>query len=157
MLVGAAVVRVLLFIAAAQAPQSPSAPTGLILGRVVDAASGRPISGAIVTLGGLAPTAAAAPAAPVASPQPRALTSAGGQFVFRNLPKGSFSLTVTRAGLLDGAYGRQRPGGLSTDVRLDEGQRVGDVVIRMWRPAVISGTITDEAGEPVVGASVRAF
>src|SRR5579859_3611457 len=107
--VGTAVVRVLLFIAAAQAPHSPAPPTGLILGRVVDAASGRPIPGAIVTLGGLAPVAAAAPAVAVTSPQPRAMTNAGGQFVFRNLPKGSFSLAVTRAGFLDGAYGRQRP------------------------------------------------
>ena len=31
------------------------------------------------------------------------------------------------------------------------------VKISMWRPATISGTVTDERGEPIVGVSVRAF
>lgn len=154
---GLAVVRVLLFVALQAAQPAAPLPAGLILGRVVDAAGGRPVSGAIVTLAGLVPIAATAPGGAPTSPQPRAMTNANGQFVFRNLPKGSFSLNVTRSGYLDGAYGRQRPGGPATNVPLDEGQRVGDVVIRMWRPAVITGTVSDEAGEPLVGVSVRAF
>lgn len=144
---GGSVVRALVLFAAFQSPQTlPSAATGLILGRVVDAGNGQPISGAIVSLQG-----------PPATGAPRALTNARGQFVFRNLPKGGFSMNVTRPGYLDGAYGRHRPGGTTATLQLDEGGRVGDVVLQMWRGAVISGTVVDEAGEPLVGAGMRAF
>src|SRR5688500_16389287 len=85
-------------IAAAQPPQAAPPtqpappPTALILGRVVDGSSGRPIAGAIVTLiGGV--VAQGFPSGPGAATQPRAMTNASGQFVFRKLPKGSFSLT----------------------------------------------------------------
>jgi protocatechuate 3,4-dioxygenase beta subunit len=115
----------------------------LILGRVVDAGSGRPLPGAIVTLLG----------AGLASP--RAITNGGGQFVFRRLPKGRFTLLASRPGYVDGAYGRGRPGGSTGSVELDDGQHVGDIVITMWRRAAIGGTVTDEAGEPVIGVTVR--
>ena len=92
---------------AAQTP-APPAPvtTGLILGRVIDAASGRPIGGAVVTLENVTMVM---PAAPVAETRPRAMTNANGQFVFRRLEKGSFGITVTKPGYADGAYGRRRP------------------------------------------------
>lgn len=147
---------VLLLVVALQVAQPPAPPpTGLILGRVVDATSGRPISGAIVTLlgGALVGTAGM----PLATTQPRAMTNANGQFVFRKLPKGTFSLTATRAGYADGAYGRRRPGGTAGSLQLDDGQRVGDAVIRIWRQASISGTVTDEAGEPMVAVALRLF
>ena len=71
----------LLLVLALQAAQ-PAAPppTGLILGRVVDAASGRPVPGAIVTLngGGLVPFVGGFVAAPTPSTQPRAMTNANG-------------------------------------------------------------------------------
>ena len=38
---------------------------------------------------------------------------------------------------------------------LTESQRTADVAIRVWKHAAIGGTITDEAGEPVVGLQVR--
>jgi hypothetical protein len=42
-------------------------------------------------------------------------------------------------------------------VTLADGQRVGNVVVRMWRPGAISGTVVDEAGEALVNVRVRAF
>src|SRR5579862_8156328 len=97
---GGSVVRALFLFAAVQSPQTPPQPlpTGLILGSVVDAATGRPVSGAIVTLQGVGNA-------------PRAMTNASGQFVFRKLPKGRFGLTATKPGYVEGAYGRRRPGG----------------------------------------------
>ena len=85
------------------------------------------------------------------------MTNANGQFVFRKLPKGTFGLTVTKNGYADGAYGRRRPGGSQTPVDLEAGQRVGDVMIRVWRHGSISGTVVDEAGEPLIGVQVRVF
>ena len=135
------------------APAQPAPQTGLILGRVVDAASGRPVAGAIVSLeGGML---AAVPAG--GGGLPRAITSGSGQFVFRRLPKGTFGLTVLKPGYVEGAYGRSRPGGTAALVELADGQRASDVVIPMWRFAALGGTVTDEAGEPLIGVDVRAF
>ena len=146
--------------AAAQAPpptQPPPPPTALILGRVVDGSSGRPIAGAIVTLiGGVVAPGFPSPG-PGAATQPRAMTNASGQFVFRKLPKGSFSLTASKAGFAEGAYGRRRPGASLANLLLDSGQRVGDVVIPLWRHGSIAGTVVDEAGEPMIGVSLRAY
>jgi hypothetical protein len=117
--------------------------TGLIAGRVVEGLSSRPVAGAIVSLFGAGP-----------GTTPRAMTNANGYFVFRQLTKGSYSLTASRPGYVDGAPGRRRPGGTSAPVDIEEGQRVADVVIPLWRHATISGTVTDEAGEPIIGAQV---
>jgi uncharacterized protein (DUF2141 family) len=133
-------------------PAQPAQQTGLILGRVVDAASGRPLAGAIVSLEGGIVTAP-----PPSGGLPRAITNGNGQFVFRRLPKGTFGLTVLKPGYVEGAYGRSRPGGSSAMVELADGQRTSDVVIPMWRFAALAGTVTDEAGEPLVGVEVRAF
>jgi hypothetical protein len=142
------------FQAGQPAQPAPPPPTGLILGRVVDAASGRPVAGAIVALQN---GTMIMPGAPPPGPQPRALTNANGQFVFRRLPKGSFGLTVTKPGYVDGAYGRRRPGGGQTSLELADGERNGEVVIPVWRFAAVSGTVTDEAGEPVIGVEIRVF
>jgi hypothetical protein len=120
--------------------------TGLIAGRVVEGLSSRPVAGAIVSLFGAGLGAT-----------PRAMTNANGYFVFRQLTKGSYSLTASRLGYVDGAPGRRRPGGTSAPIDIEEGQRVADVVIPIWRHATISGSVTDEAGEPVIGAQVSGF
>jgi hypothetical protein len=74
---------------------APPAPvtTGLILGRVVDSALGRPMGGAVVTRENVTMVM---PGAPVAETRPRAMTNANGQFVFRRLEKGSFGISVTK-------------------------------------------------------------
>jgi hypothetical protein len=133
-------------------PAQPSVATGLIVGRVVDGSTGRPIAGAIVTLdGGTVTTAQNGPRAP------RAITNATGQFVFRKLRKGTYHLSATRGGYAGGSYGQRRPGGVSGSLQLDEGQRVGDVDIPMWKHATIAGSVVDEAGEPMINVQVRTF
>jgi hypothetical protein len=139
----------------AQTPQPADPRTGLIVGQVVDGDSGKPIAGAIVSLGGRAATPAGMPGA---LPQtPRVLTGSEGRFVFRDLPRGSFPITATKPGYAEGAYGRRRPGGPSRPVTLTEGERIGDVLTRMWRYAAISGTVLDEIGEPLVGVRISAY
>jgi hypothetical protein len=117
--------------------------TGVIVGRVVEADGRSTVAGTIVTLSqaGFAPL--------------RALSDGQGRFAFRALPKGTFSLTATRAGFVDGAYGRMRPGGTPLSLELTDNLRTGDADIMIWRYAAIAGTVLDEHNEPLVGAPVR--
>jgi protocatechuate 3,4-dioxygenase beta subunit len=124
--------------------------TGLIMGRVVEAESNRPLGGVAVRL---------AHSTSNAAPDP-VLTDPQGRFVFRNVPKGSYRLVAWKTGYASGAYAERLP---TEDVSrsgralvLDEDQRIGDVVLRLWRYAAVAGTVMDEAGEPVVGVIVRA-
>ena len=135
-------------------PQEPPA-TGLILGRVIDADSGQPLAGAVVSAP--LPSLPPAPGSPAPRAEPvRVLTTTSGYFVFRDLPQGAYNLTASLPGYAAGAYGRVRPDGPTRPVMLREGERRTDVEIRLWRLAVIVGRVVDETGEPAVGVSVRA-
>jgi protocatechuate 3,4-dioxygenase beta subunit len=123
-----------------------------VSGRVVDAVTGRPIPGAIVTPFGSAVTISPAGAQPA-----RALTNGAGWFVVRDLRKGAVVLMATKNGYAVARYNQRRPGGSGHPIPVQDGQRIADVEIRMWRNSAISGTIVDEAGEPAVGVRVRAF
>jgi protocatechuate 3,4-dioxygenase beta subunit len=142
--------------------------TGLIVGQVVDADSGRPVSGAVVTIGGAASGAtqatrtalvngAPANSGPNVSQTPRVLSDGDGRFAFNNLPKGSYNFTASKPGYVDGAYGRLRPTGSSQSLDLADGERRGDVKVRMFKYSAITGVVLDESNEPVVGASIRAY
>jgi hypothetical protein len=138
----------LLLLSAFQAPPQPQPPrpSAMVVGQVIDAGTGRPVAGAIVSLG------------PASNPQsPRVLTGSDGRFVFRDLRRGEHTITVSKPGYVEGAYGRNRPGGPVAPLTLNENERVGDAVIRIWKHAAISGTVTDESGERLVGVQLRAF
>src|SRR5262245_56084066 len=124
---------------------------GLILGRVVDATTNRPVSGAVATLTGLTQTTG-----PTGGTTLTSMTSGDGYFLFRGLAKGSYPINVTAPGYLSGSNGRVQPEGPSRSVVVDQDQRVLDVTIRMWRYASITGRVIDESGEPAVGIGVAA-
>jgi protocatechuate 3,4-dioxygenase beta subunit len=140
----------------------PLVATGLIVGRVIDAAGGQPVSGAVVSLTG-GPTRTGPPTAPPPGtaqtlpplPPPRILTDSEGRFAFRNLTRGNYSINVTKTGYASGGYGRTRPDGPPRSLQLDDNERMGDVAIRLFKYGSITGLVTDEAGEPIVGAQVR--
>ncbi len=137
----------------AQTP-APVARDGVITGQVVDAASGKPVSAAIVSIGGAALPARVGPSAPPGPP--RILTGADGRFVFRELPPGSFTIAATKGGYADGAAGSRVIGGPPRPVVLTAAERTAETSIRIWKTAAITGTIVDEAGEPVVALQVTA-
>src|SRR5262249_12765292 len=87
----------------------------------------------------------------------RVLTDSQGQFAFRDLAKATYTFSVTLPGYTGGAYGQKRPNGASRSLDLDEGEKVGDVTLRVWKFGSISGMLVDEAGEPAVGVQVRAL
>jgi hypothetical protein len=156
----------------AQGPAQAQKPaTGMILGRVVEAGGTTPVAGAVVTISGPALGVAAAglaPSAPVptsvtASSGPRRIeTDGSGRFLFRDLPKGSFDISVAAPGYLPGRYGQTHPPSpiprvldVARQIDLDDGGLRPDVTIQLWKTGAISGTVVDEAGEPLVGVTVQ--
>lgn len=150
-------------IAAAQAvPQSqlqtpaPAPPkgTGILLGQVVDGQDKRPVAGAMVILAGEFPGPQAATSS-TDSPR-QILTDGSGRFMFRGVAAGRYQIRATAASYIAAGLGQNRPSGAPQSIELttDDEKRDG-LLVRMWKNASISGTVTDETGDPVIGYSVR--
>jgi protocatechuate 3,4-dioxygenase beta subunit len=141
--------------AAGQAPpQTPGA--GVVAGQVIDDTAKQPVGGAVVTLSAVA----GAGQPPIPAAQARrgvAVANADGRFVFRDVPAGAYTLSATMNNYSPGATGRRRPSGPSSTFTLAASQRITDAVIAVWRLSSISGTLTDDRGEPAVGVSVWAM
>lgn len=133
-------------VSAQQSLHQPPPATAMVMGRVVDADTGRPIRGAIVQVEGLHDDHGF----PV-------LTDADGKFVYARLPSGSLTFRAEKGGYHDAQYGQLRAKGSSQALTITDGERRGDVVIRMWHYSAITGTVRDERGEPLVGVPVHAY
>jgi hypothetical protein len=148
-------VMLALMMGAAQVLPTDGAPpgprTGMIVGQVVDAATGAPIGEAIVSLA--MPKYSASPAAP----RGRVMADGDGRFFFADLPAGDYFISFTKDGYAPGNYGQRRARGQNQLLSLGEGERLQDVKLRLWKYGAIAGTVVDEAGEPVVGIAVRAL
>jgi protocatechuate 3,4-dioxygenase beta subunit len=130
----------------------PPAGTGLILGRVIEDGSNRPIAGAVVTASIEVPGGS--------SNYEPVMTDDSGRFVLRDMGAVRVAVRATKAGYITGYVGRASPEDWlapALQLRLSENARIDDLTIAMWRHATIAGTVTDESGEPIVGASVRAL
>jgi hypothetical protein len=133
---------------------SPTIGTGLLMGQVLDGSTGRPVPDAIVSCSGGGLRGAANAAQPS---QPRVMVDGQGRFVFRDLPAGTFTLGAAKAGYFGGASGQRTPMGPSRPIELGDGERIGDVTLRLWPYATVTGTVLDEAGAPVAGISAQLF
>jgi hypothetical protein len=147
---------------ASASAQTPDSKTALVMGHVVDADTGQPITGAVVRLSVRSAVAVQAPrsgqpGAQVPPQQIVQLTDTEGRFMFHDLPKGNVGLSATAPGYMtpSGPAGG-RGGAANRPVTLAEGEHVFDQKIRLVRFATISGTVVDEAGEPSVGTLVEA-
>lgn len=144
-------VLIVLMVLCVGAEGAAQAPTGseqvrTISGQVVDAATGRPVSAVTVTL-----ILAKIEGLPV-------VTGADGRFVFRvRSDDSSYTVTARKGGYAEGGSGRMRIGGALQPVRATALAPNAAVTIRMWKLGAITGTVIDEAGEPVVNVQVRAL
>lgn len=141
-----------LAVAATAQPPADDARPSLVAGRVVDASTGRPIAGAVIT-----PAGSAVVLPPTATVPPRVMTNANGQFVIRGLHTGAVVLTATKGGYVNATYGQRRPGGTAQPVPIAPDTRVTDLELRMWKFGAIGGTVLDESGDPVVGTRVASY
>jgi hypothetical protein len=136
----------------AQAPPrdtvTPDAPTGTarLRGRVVAADTGMPVRRAQVRA-----NSASLRTTRLATTDPE------GRYELLNLPAGRYTINVVKAGYVGLAFGQRRPfeGGRPLD--LADEQIVEQIDFALPRGSVIAGRITDEAGDPIIGASVQAM
>jgi hypothetical protein len=142
----------------AASPQQQPKGTSVIAGQVIDAGTNLPIGGATVTMNPRFGGARAGGPGPAAAGGPiRLITGADGRFVIRDLLKGSYVINANADGYLGGTSGQARPGATSEPIDVGDGERVSDVRIRLWKTAVLTGTVVDEAGEPAVVTPVRVY
>lgn len=129
-----------------QSSTRSSTPTAM-LGRVVEGLTEVGVADALVTVRGLA------------EPYLKlsALSDANGDFVFLDLPEGQYELTASKTGFWFGEYGQRRGGGRGRTYVVAGGQRDAAVRVPVWKSAAVSGTVVDDAGEPVVGLTVQAM
>jgi 5-hydroxyisourate hydrolase-like protein (transthyretin family) len=102
-------------------------------GRVLDLQTGQPIAGIRVHLG-RSPTTT--------------VTNSSGQFRFNQLRAGTYPLAAQHPEYFARAM---------ATVTLEATSNISDVALRVGRTGSISGTVRDDAGDPVVGMPVRAF
>jgi uncharacterized membrane protein YgcG len=125
--------------AQADASTPSKASSNAITGQVVTE-TGQPVTNATVLLSSLN---SAAPARPLPA-------AADGTFVFAGLQPGVYSLSATAPSYV--------PLALDPKSTVAEYHHVGDSVkITLVKGGVITGTVTDAAGEPVVAVRVRAL
>jgi hypothetical protein len=80
-----------------------------------------------------------------------------GRFLFTQIPPGEAIVVVDKHGYYDGAYGKRRPGGVPLPISLHAGEGISDMRIEMFRSAVITGLVSDDNGDPLVGLRVVAM
>ena len=126
--------------------------SGSITGVVVDSATGKPVSEAVVTVS-QRPTEGSAGTISAR----RQLTDEAGRFAFRDCGPGTYTIGVSRLGYFPGGYGRTRQDAPSRIIELAPAQTLDVAKILLWRLSEITGTVRDEFGDPVAGANIRAF
>jgi len=122
--------------------QSPTpAGTSAIAGRVLTADTGRAVKRARITASG--------------SGRGRSvLTDDQGRYRIAELTAGTYTVTASKNGFVDAAYGQRRPLQPGTPVTLADAQEAANVDLRLTRGGVITGRVLDEDGEPLMRALV---
>ncbi|HXJ38731.1 MAG TPA: carboxypeptidase regulatory-like domain-containing protein [Bryobacteraceae bacterium] len=110
-------------------------------GTVVNSISGEPVPRARVLL--LSPLG-----------QNSMTSDSGGRFRFANASCGRVQFMASRTGYLQNNPGGPMPGGPGPVVNLESGGSAHDVRLPLTPQAVVTGTVTDDQGDPVMNAQV---
>ena len=123
---------------------APAPTTGRIRGRVVRADTGAPLFGAQIAL------------ERDSRGFRRATTDEEGRYEFAELPAGRFLLNAAQGGYVTLQYGQRRAFETGRPLMLAGAQLLEKIDFALPRGGVIVGRVTDESGEPVTGAQIRA-
>src|SRR5207249_10534298 len=75
-------------------------------------------------------------------------------FVFRDLDRGSYSVTAQRNGFARQAYGERATGRPEAPLSILARQALKDVVFRLVPAGTVGGRVTDSTSEPIAGISI---
>ncbi len=90
------------------------------------------------------------------APEQLTVTDASGNFQFSGFPEGAYELTGERTGYLKSEFGARQSGVGGTPLRLEAGDKLTGLTLKLVRIGVITGRVLDENGEPVSNAVVHA-
>jgi hypothetical protein len=109
---------------------------GSIEGTVTNAVTGERLRKAYVRLQPVSDAAKVRPA----------VTDEQGRFVFETIQPGDYSLEAEHQGLMESKYGEDA--GSPVELKIVAGQKLSGLNIKLMPPAVISGRVRDEDGDP---------
>jgi hypothetical protein len=77
--------------------------------------------------------------------------------MFANVAAGDYTVSATKPAYLDMVLGARKPGltAAGTPLRVADGQKIDSLELRLPRGGAISGTVTDEYGDPAFNTTVR--
>lgn len=129
-------------------PRSNPADLCTVEGVVLKSTTGEPVKKVSVEL---------YPAGGRRQEQYSATTDTNGKFVLQNIEPGKYFLAGGGNGYPQEPYrqGNSR-GRRGTVLTFERGSHTKDIVFRLSAPGVITGSVYDEDGDPIVGASVQA-
>ena len=117
--------------------------TASLAGVVVNDVTGAPVRRAVVAIWSSDPSIRLSTA-----------TDDAGRFRFNELPEGRYSASVSKRGYVTMNYGATRPLRAGTTFVIAAGERKANLTLRLPPGAVITGTVRNQAGEPLAGARV---
>jgi hypothetical protein len=127
------------------AQQVTTAPTYRISGRVVDAHSGAALPRCVVEIIDVKH----------GSGSRQQYAGEDGHFSFDGLSASKYRLSASKNGFVTQAY--EQHDSYSTAIAVGPGLVSQDLLFQLTPGAILSGTVTDEAGEPVRGAQIKLF
>ena len=128
----------------------------LVTGRVIDGTTGEAVLGAVVALRlrtdpSLVKSVSELPQAA------RALVDELGRFAFEGVGPGTYDFEATKPGYADGVFGRLGPNDPGRTLEIQAANRLVAAEIRLWRLGALSGTVLDDANEPVANVVVHSL
>jgi hypothetical protein len=116
-----------------------------IEGTVISAVSGEPVRNAQIRLTGIGETEASLEAS----------SDAVGRFKLAALDAGQYRLSVSKNGFIRQEYGQRSTNGPGALLSVTAGQNLRDVNLRLIPAGVVTGRVTDDDGEPLLGVRIQ--
>jgi hypothetical protein len=139
--VGSAAVAILMVTTTTPAQSVPD-NEGIVQGQVVDARSGRPVSGATVEISG-------------SDRAQRTSTTDAGRYEVRGLAPGEYNIGVQAKGYISAKYGQRYATERASPVDVRGGRYTTGINVRLEAAGAVTGRVFDDRGEGLAGVEVE--